>query len=135
MFYNRDKIKTKFLFSIRYYDVFDVVHIHQPSYRNTKLAVLLKAGGGINLFLANFPNCTLWRHQKTRYFLVLSGSIKWENWLLAIVNILFKLNPSVANFPILYPPKTQENQRFSGSTQWEGWPETGWKMVLGTWGK
>ena len=55
MFYNRDKIKTKFLFSIRYYDVFDVVHIHQPSYRNTKLAVLLKTGGGINLFLANFP--------------------------------------------------------------------------------
>lgn len=42
------------------------------------------------------------RRLKTSGFLVLSGSIKWENWLLAIVNILFKLNPSVANFPILY---------------------------------
>ena len=48
-----------------------------------------------------------------------SGSIKWRKWLLAVVNIPLKLNPSMANSPILYPLKTQENQRFSGSAKWE----------------
>ena len=38
-------------------------------------------------------------------------------------NILFKINPSVANFPILYPLQKQENQRFSGGTKWEYWPK------------
>ena len=42
-----------------------------------------------------------------------SGGIKWEHWLLAVVNIPFKINPSVVNFPVLYLLKTQENQGFS----------------------
>ena len=29
----------------------------------------------------------------------------------------------MANFSILYPLKTQENQRFSGGTKWKHWPE------------
>ena len=48
---------------------------------------------------------------------------KWKHWLLAVVNIPFKINPSVANCPILYPLKTQENQRFSETTNLEHWPE------------
>ena len=39
--------------------------------------------------------------------------MKWEHWLLVAVNIPFKINPSVVNFLILYPLKTQENQGFS----------------------
>ena len=41
-------------------------------------------------------------HQKTTGFLVFTGGIKWEHSLLAAFTISFKINFSVANFPILH---------------------------------
>ena len=64
-----------------------------------------------------------WKHQEMRDFLVFSGSIKWEDRVVAIVNISLYFNP--CQFSILYLLKTQWNQRFSGSTKWKHWPETG----------
>ena len=51
-----------------------------------------------------FPLYITWKHKKTRDFLVFSGSIKWENQVLAIVNIPLKLN--LCQFFILYSLKT-----------------------------
>ena len=51
--------------------------------------------------------------------------MKWKHWLLAVVNIPLEMKASVANFPILYPLKTQKNQRFSEATILEHWPEMG----------
>ena len=39
--------------------------------------------------------------------MVSSGGLKWDHWVLAVVDIPFKINPSEASFSILYP------QRFS----------------------
>ena len=39
-----------------------------------------------------------------------------------------RVNPFLANFPILYSYKTTEKQRFSGVSRgikWEHWPEKG----------
>ena len=63
------------------------------------------------------PSYTLWKHQKISSFLLFSGGIKWKYWLFVVVNISFKINPSMANFPILYALKTQENQKFSEVTK------------------
>ena len=51
--------------------------------------------------------------------------IKWKHQLLVVVNIPFKINPSLVNFPVLYPLKTQENQRFSEATNLKLWLEMG----------
>ena len=53
------------------------------------------------------------------------GGIKFGHWLLTVVNIPFKINPSIENFSISYFLKAQENQRFSGGTKWEHRPEMG----------
>ena len=70
-----------------------------------------------------FPFYIPWKHQEMRDFLVFSGSIKWEDRVVAIVNIPLNFNPG--QFSILYLLKTQWNQRFSGSTKWKHWPEMG----------
>ena len=42
-----------------------------------------------------FPFYTPWKYEKTPCLLFFSGVLKWEYWLLAVVNIPFKINPSV----------------------------------------
>ena len=42
-----------------------------------------------------------------------------------VSDIPFKDNPSLANFSILYPLKTQENQKFYGGLTRENWPQVG----------
>ena len=71
--------------------------------------------------------------KNTRKFLVswrFQDVIKWEQWLLVVVNNSFKINPSLDSFPILYPLKTQDNESFSGVTKQEHWPEMDKRGVL-----
>ena len=57
------------------------------------------------------------------YFLhkLFSGGIKVKHLLLAVLDIPSKVNPSLANIPILYSLKTQ-SQRCSGGKKWENLP-------------
>ena len=81
-----------------------------------------------NDVLAIFSFYIPWKHQKTRDFMVFSGSIKWEDQVLTIVNIPFNFNP--CQFSILYPLKKQWNLRLSVSTKWKHWPETGKSTIF-----
>ena len=74
-----------------------------------------------------FPFYTPWKHKKTIRFLVFSGSIKWENWVLAIVNIPLKLN--LYQFFYFIPPQ-KWNLGFSGSIKWKHWPEMGLSIIF-----